>query len=260
MGQRYSAEAFMALRLTGVVIAIGIVLFGQSIRAADRHVHLRVPPPVRANIASMPQIIDPADAAENRINAALNRLDATVRKAADDCKDMSGKPGDWERSIDVPMRGPGYISFVITDNVYCGGAHPNISTMSIVYDLQTGNPVDWTQLLPASLTGKVALQEGADGTRMVTLASQRLFDLYRAGYSAANSDSDCQHAIEDSGRGGPPAMMAWLDAKTGGLGVQFDLVHVVQACEMPIVIPLATLRAEGAQPALVDAVQKAQQP
>jgi hypothetical protein len=55
-------------------------------------------------------------------------------------------------------------------------------------------------------------------------------------------------------------MMAWLDAKTGGLGVQFELVHVVQACEMPIVIPLATLRVEGAQPALVDAVQKAQQP
>jgi hypothetical protein len=207
----------------------------------------------------MPQIIDPVDAAETRINTAVSRFDATVRKAADDCKDMDGKPGDWERSIDVPMRGPGYISFVITDSTYCGGAHPNSSTMSIVYDLRTGNPVDWTQLLPASLTGTLALQEGADGTRMVTLTSQRLFDLYRAGYATAKAgDPDCQQVIED--RSGPPAMMAWLDARTGGLAIEFDLEHVVQACEEPVVVPLATLRAEGAQPALVDAIQRAQQP
>lgn len=251
----------MALRLAAVVLALGISLPALPGVAADRHVHLRVPPPMRANIASMPQIIDPADAAESHINAALERLDATVRKAADECKTMDGKPGNWERSIDVPMRGPGYISFVITDISDCGYAHPNVFTMSIVYDLRTGNPVDWTQLLPASLTGKVALQEGADGTRMVTLASQRLFELYRSGYATPNgADSDCQQAIDDSGRNGPPAMMAWLDARTGGLAVQYDLIHIVQACEKPIVIPLATLRAEGVQPAVLDAIQKAQQP
>ncbi len=53
-------------------------------------------------------------------------------------------------------------------------------------------------------------------------------------------------------------MMAWLDAKAGGLAIQFGLPHVVQACEVAA-IPAATLRAEGAQPALVDALQAARQ-
>jgi hypothetical protein len=251
----------MAIRPCALICVIAVCLIGSAGRAADRHVHLRVPPPVRQNLASMPQIVDPVDAAERRINAALGQLDATVRKAANDCKDPDGKPGSWERSIDVPMRGPGYISFVISDDTYCGGAHPNASTMSIVYDLRSGAPVDWTQLLPASLTGTLALQQGADGTSMITLASPRLFDLYRAGYGEGSQvDPNCQQVIADSGSNAPPAMMAWLDAKAGGLAVQFDLPHFAQACALPIVIPLATLRAEGAQPLLLDAVQKAQQP
>jgi hypothetical protein len=252
----------MRIRPSAVTFALGFFLVGATGWAADRHVHFRVPPAVRG-IASMPQIIDPADDAENRINAAVSRLDVTVRKAAKDCKLFDGKPGYWDRTIDVPMRGPGYISFVITDETNCGGAYPSVSTMSIVYDLRTGTPIDWTQLLPAALTGTLALQEGADGTKMVTLASQRLFELYLAGYRAANgpaADPDCGQVIEDSDASGPPAMMAWLDARTGGLAVQFDLIHALQACAKSIVIPLSTLGAEGAQNDLVDAVQKAHQP
>jgi hypothetical protein len=89
----------------------GMLMIALSAEAADRAVHLQVPPPVRPDVASMPLIVDPADAAENGINAALHRLDATVLKAADDCKGFDGKTGDWTRTIDVPMRGPGYIQF-----------------------------------------------------------------------------------------------------------------------------------------------------
>jgi hypothetical protein len=159
----------------------------------------------------------------------------------------------------VPMRGPGYISFVITDNLYCGGAHPDASTMSIVYDLRTGAPVDWTQLLPQSLTGNLALQEGADGTRMVTLTAKRLFALYLDGYRANNGSADeqCKQVVQDLASGDAPAMMAWLDARKGGLAVEPGLPHVVQACEVAVVIPVATLQAEGAKPVLVDAIQAA---
>ncbi len=253
----------MAIRPCAVIFAIAVCLFGPAAPAADRHVHLRVPPPVRANLASMPQIIDPADAAERSINAALGRLDAMVRTAANGLKDPDSKPCSWERAIDVPMRGPGYISFVIRDDIDCHAAHPNETTMSIVYDLRSGTPVDWTQLLPASLTGTLALQQGADGTKMITLASPRLFELYLAGYGAGKGptiDPGCEEFIRESVRDAPPAMMAWLDATAGGLAVQFDLLHVAQACAVPVVIPLATLRAEGAQPVLVDAMQKAQPP
>jgi hypothetical protein len=211
----------------------------------------------------MPQIIDPADDAEIRINVPLTRLDENVRKAAGVCKSFDGKLGSWERTVEVPMRGPGYVSFVITDNTYCGSAYPNVSTMSIVYDLRTGAPVVWTRLLPVSLTGTLALQEGADGTKIVTLASKRLFGLYLAGYRSGDKPADaqeCKQAIQDSVGDSPPPMIAWLDAKVGGLAVQFDLPHAVQACEEAVVVPLTTMRSEGAQSVLVDAIQKAKQP
>lgn len=253
----------MAIRSIMAFVAVAVCLFGPQGRAADRYVRLWYPPPVSKKIASMPRVLDPGDAAERRINSALERLDATVRKAAHDMKDPDDKPCYWARTVDVPMRGPGYISFVITDEIDCHGTHPNESTMAIVYDLRSGMPVNWTQLLPASLTGTMALQEGVDGTRMVTLASQRLSELYLAGYGAGRGpkiDPDCEQAIKDYvSKDAPRAMMAWLDAENGGLAVQFDLPHVVQACAVPVVIPFTTLGAEGAQSALVDAVQKAQQ-
>ncbi len=236
-----------------VVVAVLASVAG---RAAERTVHFVVPPPLAHGVAAMPQIADPADDAERRINTALRQLDATVRKAVAGCKGDDGKPGDWERSVDVPMRGPAYVSFVITDGMFCGGAHPDASTMAIVYDLRTGRPVDWTRLLPPSLTGKMTLQDGADGTKMITLASPRLFALYQAGYYAdgpADDQAECKEAIQSGASDGPPPMMAWLDAKAGGLAVQFDLPHVVQACALPVVIPLATLRQEGALTPLMDA-------
>ena len=252
----------MRVRLSAAAFALAFLLIGATGWAADRHVHFRVPPPVGEKIASMPQIIDPVDDAETRVNAALTRLDETVREAAGGCTSFDGKPGSWERTIEVPMRGPGYVSFVITDNTYCGGAYPDVSTMSIVYDLRAGAPVDWTRLLPASLTGTLALQEGADGTKMVTLASKRLFELYLAGYRAGDKSADareCKQVIQDSAGDNPPPMMVWLDAKVGGLAVQFELPHAVQVCEETVVVPLTTIRAEGAQSILVDAIQKAQQ-
>ncbi|WP_236960642.1 DUF4163 domain-containing protein [Methylobacterium durans] len=215
------------------------------------------------NLASMPQIVNPTDEAELRINAALRRLDASVRKAALECKAEGGANSSWERNINVPMRGPRFLSFEITDNVFCGGAHPNVSTMAIVYDLATGAPVVWTMLLPPSLTGKAVLAAGADGTKMVTLASRMLHALYLEGYRPMagdakidEADKECRDAVTNWSGDAPP-MMAWLDAKAGGLAVQFDLPHAVQACADAVVIPVATLWQEGAQAVLIDAIEPA---
>jgi hypothetical protein len=241
------------MRHTGFVVLLLWLCTGGVALAADRAVHLVVPPPVRKDIASLPEIADPADDAERRINAALKRLDRNVLKASRTCKG-----GGWARSVEVPMSGPGFLSLTITDSVYCeGNAHPDSGTMSIVYDLTTGKPVDWTQLLPPSLTGTVALEEQGDGTKIVTLASKRLFELYLAGYAADDpprSDlEECRQAFLDQATDGPPGMMVWLDAAGGGLAVQVSLPHVEKACEDPVVIGAAVLRAEGARPALLKA-------
>jgi hypothetical protein len=48
-------------------------------------------------------------------------------------------------------------------------------------------------------------------------------------------------------------MMVWLDGKAKGLAVEVPLTHVIQACEDPVVISAAVLKAEGAQPVLLKA-------
>lgn len=231
--------------------------------AADRPVHLTVPPALAKDLSAMPPIAGPVDAAETGINAALRRLDAKVVKAAAECRTDGGKNSSWERTVDAAMRGPRFLSYAVTDNTYCGGAHPNVSTWSIVYDLASGAPVDWTTLLPASLTGTVALAEQAEGSKIVTLASKRLHALYLERYrpdtrgSKNDADKDCREAVAETFDGNPPAMMVWLDAKEDGLALQFDLAHVVQACADRVLIPTSVLRSEGASATLIDAVDAA---
>jgi hypothetical protein len=222
--------------------------------AADRAVSLTTPAPVRGNIAAMPQIADPKDAAERAINAALQRLDAKVAKAADDCKG-----GDWTRVVEVPMRGPGFLSLVITDSYDCEGtAHPDAATASIVYSLVSGKPVDWARLLPQQLIGHQELVDEG-GAKFVTLASKALFALYMDGYTDGGASGDalaqCREAIK--GAGDPPPANVWLDATSAGLAVEIELPHALAACEDVVVIPAAFLRAQGAQPAMVKALTAA---
>jgi hypothetical protein len=245
--------------LTGFLIVATV-----PARAEDRPVQLQVPPEVEKGVAAMPQIAEPVDDAERKINAATRRLDANVRKAALRCRKDGGGRSSWERTVNVTMRGPRFLSYQIIDNVFCGGAYPDLGTMAIVYDLTTGAPVNWTTLLPASLTGAVALQPGADGTKMVTLASKRLQALYLAAYRPQTgarkpdeADSACRGVVASTDSEEPPAMMAWLDAKQGGLAVHVELPHAAQECADTVVISTATLRREGAQPVLVDAIDAA---
>lgn len=251
-------------RHRGICMGILMAILAGPARSADRPVQMEPQRDLKPKLVAMPQIAAPADDAERQINAALKRFDGKVLKAARVCQSEGGKDGWWERSVETPMYGPHFISVVINDNTYCGGAHPNTSLMSIVYDLTTGTPVDWTTLLPPALTGKVALAEGADGTKMVTLASKRLHKLYLERYRPTtgdpkkdDADKECREAVTETFSGDPPPMMAWLDAKEGGLAVQFDLAHVVQACADAVVIPNAVLRREGAKPVLTDAIAAA---
>lgn len=255
---------YMLHRWQAAAVLLGMA---SSAQAADRVVTVQKPADLMKGVSAMPSIAGAVDEAERRINAALPRLDANARKAAVQCKADGGKDSWWERTVYATMSGPRYLSYEIIDNASCGGAHPNISTMSIVYDLTTGAPVDWMTVLPPALTGKPVLASGVDGTKMVTLSGQTLYALYLTGYRPRSGDAkkdveddECREAVVDAGEeGSAPGMMAWLDAKSGGLVVQFDLPHVVQACADAVTIPPAALRAVGAQPVLVEALMKAEQ-
>ena len=163
-------------------------------------------------------------------------------------------------AVTVTMAGPKFLSFMTSDDVDCGGAHPNTEIVGMVYDMRTGAPVDWARLLPASLVGKLSLVEGEDEVKMVALASPRLNALYRAGYDHGGDPAEakeCRDAVAGEMEGGPVPMVAWLDAKVGGLAVQFDLPHAVEACAETVVITAAILRREGASPRLLAALAAA---
>lgn len=239
------------------MIAAALTLAAAPAWAADGRVTLSVPPPVSPGIAAMPLLAHPANAAERRVNGALRQLDGAVRKAWAGCRDPSVHDPYWKRTVDVPMRGPRFLSVVVTEDLDCGAAHPYADTWAVVYDLRTGRPVDWAALLPRALAGTLALGEGFDQTRTVRLRSARLWALYLAGYDhdgGPSEDAECRNALAGEGAGGPPAMSAWLDARQGGLVVHFNLPPVVQNCAEPGLIPAATLRQEGADPALTQAL------
>jgi hypothetical protein len=256
-GVTTSVRCILAITAAGFLSAL-------PASAAVSTVQLQSPPPVAKEAVAMPLIANPSDDKERRINVALKRLDANLRKAIRDCKGHDNGPGDWVRKVEPTMTGPGYLSFVIRDTSFCGGAYPSIGTMAIVYDLRTGTPVDWARLLPPSLTGQVKLATGIDGTRMATLASPRLYSLYLSGYDhaiqMAGNDvpaedlASCKEAVRETDN---PPMMVWLDAKSGGVAVQFDLPHAVQACAVPVLVPVAVLRADGANAALLDDIDAA---
>jgi hypothetical protein len=206
----------------------------------------------------MPLIAAPADDAERRINAALKKLDEHVLKAAAGCKGEKHAPAVWDRGVDVTMHGPAYLSYTITDSIDCAGAHPDSAIMSIVYDLRTGAPVDWTRLLPATLTGTIALEGGEDGTKMVTLASKRLWSLYWMAYQASHKDDEsCSASIKELGANDPPPMMVWLAGASGSLGLTFNVPHAVLACADEMTVPSATLHQEGAALPLIEALEAA---
>ena len=213
-------------------------------------------PAVRSNVAAMPEILTPRDAAEHAINTALRFLDAKVRLASAPHPETC-PGGSYTRGVSATMRGPGFLSFLVTDEIDCG-AHPSVEIRSIVYDLKTGKPVDWNKLLPAAyVEGAPDSAAGETVEPVITAASKRLYELYLAGYPK-DQDADCEQTVRDAGTDtGPPPMTLWLDAKGDGLAVRFDLPHAVQACAEAVTISTETMHADGADQFLTDAIDAA---
>lgn len=241
-------------------LVIGIVAGSVSARAQTQStltVQLRTPAPISAHVAAFPRIVAP-NPAQARINAALARQEALLRRMLAECRKAARSPDAWQRSMAVPMRGPGYLALVASDADDCGSAHPETSAFVIVYDLRTGSPVDWSHLLPAGLLGRQRLV-GAPGAKIVIADSKPMRDRYRAGYrtgSDSTDDAECRH---DLGGDAISGFLLYPDANAGGLALLPNgLVHIVDAiCNQPVVIPAAELRALGAAPALVGAIQAA---
>ncbi|HEX4195911.1 MAG TPA: hypothetical protein VHZ26_00570 [Caulobacteraceae bacterium] len=243
-------------RLAGATILAAAAASG----AAAGTVQLRTPPPIAPDNAALPRIAAPATPQTARINASLARIDQTWRGFMKDCLGH-GKASEVQlnRSVEVTLAGPRYVSIVAHDSEWCDGANnPSNSALALVYDLDAGKPVDWKALLGPRLVATEALDNSSDGTTIGTIAGPALQALYVAAVKAdpdIKGDKDwwsgCSEALTDPSL----AFVAWPDAKKAGLVVTpSGLPHVVTACAEDEVIPLSRLRADGADPGFIAAI------
>ncbi len=150
---------------------------------AQKPLKLMSGPQIRKAVAALPRIAAP-NAAEEKINAALDRQDIWARKAAEGC---SGPEMYWKRVVEVTKSGPTLLSVLVSDSADCGGVHPFSETFPLVYDLRTGDAVRWDKVFPKGRAEEVNTSSD-DGMPWTTIRSKRLQSLYVTMY---RSRGDC---------------------------------------------------------------------
>jgi hypothetical protein len=249
-------------RLRSAVALLGLFSCGAS-EGAVRLVSLTHPPALSEDVDVAPKIAHPRNEAERRINSALALYDAQSRRELKQCRDDAAESNlgqssfEWRRTIKPTMLGPHYLSFTIFTYGSCGGAHPWAQTASIILDLGAGARAKWNRLLPARLIGGIGADK-AKGIEMPTLASKRLQALYVQAYLKGDhaDDKQCREAVETAD-GGEARFQAWLDAESGGLAYVMLLNDFEKACMDEFVLPLETLREQGASATLLSAIAAA---
>lgn len=225
--------------------------------AAAQTLALSQPKPLSIGQPSLQRIGAPATAATARINAALDRMDRRWVAFAHDCHDDESAPAadNAGRSVEVTARGPAYLSLVIRYDYSCGGAHPDGGTIALVYDLETGRPVDWLKLLPAALKARADLDTAGEGSSIGRVFSPVLHELYVKAVArdrALADQGDCAEVLAD------PALpfQLWPDARAHGLVLEpAGLPHAVAACANPETIGADALRQLGFDGPMLETVE-----
>ncbi len=216
--------------------------------------------------------IAPGEPQAARINQALEAADARARTAAEECRSQIGSSGTagllaggsvdkgrtlgWSRRITVAMRGPRYLALVTHDYADCDSLYPNADSIALTYDLRTGQPPDWSVLLPRRLVQRATVELAMDETPLGMVDSPALRSIYLAAVSRAAKaiSPNCMGAL--SQMAGP--FMLWPDARQGGLMIQpLRLPHASAACGVPALMGIDMLRRHGVQPALLNAIATA---
>jgi len=209
---------------------------------------------LRKDVDAWPLIAYPSTPAEQNVNAILKRLNERMAKVLKDCDGNyrdSGKndiEGDWERTITVTMTGPRFLSMVAIDSYFCGGPYPDSGTFAMVFDMTTGRPVNWMNLIAKSANASVYSDSNSDGSRVGALIVPALRAL-----TIAHADGECKEAFHN-----PQAYQLWPDAKSGTLTAEpFDLPHMVAACVDDLKLTPDQARKLGFDETLLSAIAQA---
>lgn len=242
--------------ITLALLAASAAIAGPA--AAAGPIGLNSQPALGKDLDAFPRIAAPTGPKTDKINQALNRADARLKKAVKDCGKPDGEMIFWERGITAPMTGEPFLSLIASDFYSCGGAHPNTWQLALTYDLGTGRPISWASYLPAELVTPEVLLTGDDATQVGAVRAPALLDWYRATVRA-KPDKDPEWAEGcDSVFDQDLDLILWIDAEAGGVAMQIaELPHVVAACNETAVMTTDELRKRGAKPALTDAIDAA---
>src|SRR3954468_50903 len=123
-------------------LAVTLLALGPAAYAADSGAPaLRTSPDIAKGVQAFPRLEGDTKAAA-AINQALAAADAQVAGEAKGCIEDSEGKGSWKRNVEVTLKRARFISFVAHDDYYCGGPYPDTNILALVYDLNTGAPVD----------------------------------------------------------------------------------------------------------------------
>lgn len=216
-------------------------------------------PRLSADVEALPRLVGDSPAIV-RINADLDRMDAAAVTSAADCAASAGDGpgGGWSRSITRPMTGPGYLTLRQHLESYCGGAYPSNSQVALTYDLATGARVNWTALLPGLNLVQDELDPDFPADYAYSIRSPQLEALYERKRIAEAGDVECRDVWkpkpeDEFGQG----FFLWADAAHGGIAVDADYVHAVQACGGTVYLTADDLRAAGAPAGVIEALAAA---
>lgn len=208
-------------------------------------------------LAMFPRVLPGATvtaAVAARINRSLDGFNAEVVADARSCgkeevRINKGSFPDYSRTVEIAMQGPRYLSLVAEDIYSCGAPHPLDAELALVYDLQTGLPVNWLKWLPPDAVGHIARSKGRPAIGYITWP--RMMERVREhDPEEGNSAEDCKSAYKDS----MTAFNLWLDGEAHALivspqlGSHFDTAM----CGQRLQIDAAAARALGVAPELVD--------
>src|SRR5262245_19976125 len=126
-----------------ILLPLAAALALATTAAADPAPALRNSPDLAKGVAAFPRL-EGNSKAVLAINRALDAADAQAATEAKGCIEDSDGKGSWKRDVEVTLKSARFISFRANDDYYCGGPYPDTSVLALVFDLNTGAPVDWS--------------------------------------------------------------------------------------------------------------------
>ena len=239
-------------------MALGLLGLGALFAQASGVFVVRASVPLYAGVAAFPRVIAGEGATPEvaaKLNAAFARQDARVAGAAAGCRKTAQKvkklaePKAWQRTMEVTMAGPRYVSVLATDADDCGRDEARSGViLPLVFDLTTGAPVEWAKLMPAGVRPSVAT--GEDGTQMNVVEWPVL-----QARALREAGPECKELIRENGI---LDFALWLDGAKGLLMAEtVSLTNTGPACEVPLAYSAEALRQAGAAKELVEALEMA---